>query len=156
MLLAAVLFGAAPPAVVCPAVSHEQALRDARDAFDHKQYDHTLTMVESLLKEPAASNEARRLKIKSLIHLARPTDALGEYEQLFEQQKEDDRPLLRKLAIAFITPLLKDMREQMRGAAYTALKELGTDEGIPYFEDGLSDGSGLIRALAVEGLGRLA
>ena len=42
----------------------------------------------------------------------------------------------------------------MRGAAYTALKEVDSDEVVPLFEDGLSDGSGPVRVLAVEGLGR--
>lgn len=141
---------------VSAAVSYDEQLRDARHALDQKQYDRALTLVEPLLTEPTASVEARRLKIKSLIRLARPADALVEYERLFEQVKQDERPLLRELAIAFITPMLKDMREQMRGAGYTALKELDSDDSIPYFEDGISDGSALIRALAVEGLGRLA
>jgi HEAT repeat protein len=142
------------PGALYAAASFDRELREARQAFDHKQYDQALTIVEPLLKEPTAT-EARRLKIKSLIRLARPADALGEYEHLFDQVKQDERPLLRELAIAFITPMLKDMREQMRGAAYTALKELDSDDAIPYFEDGISDGSALIRALAVEGLGRL-
>jgi HEAT repeat protein len=141
------------PGALHAAASLDRELREARQAFDHKQYDRALTIVEPLLKEPTAT-EARRLKIKSLIRLARPADALGEYEHLFDQVKQDERPLLRELAIAFITPMLKDMREQMRGAAYTALKELDSDDAIPYFEDGISDGSALIRALAVEGLGR--
>ena len=67
---------------------------------------------------------------------------------------EDDVPLLRQVALGFILVLLKDMREQMRGAAYTALKEIDSDEVVPYFEDGLSDGSGPVRVLAVEGLAR--
>lgn len=141
------------PGALYAAASFDRELREARQAFDHKQYDRALTIIEPLLKEPTPT-EARRLKIKSLIRLARPTDALGEYERLFDQAKQDDGPLLRELAIAFITPMLKDMREQMRGAAYTALKELDSDDAIPYFEDGISDGSALIRALAVEGLGR--
>jgi HEAT repeat protein len=155
ILLVVILCSMGIPGILSAAASFEQELREARHAFDQKQYDRTLTVVEPLLKEPMVATKARRLKIKSLIRLARPIDALGEYEHLFEQLKQDDRPLLRELAIAFITPMLKDMREQMRGAAYTALKELDSDEGIPYFEDGISDGSGLIRALAVEGLGRL-
>jgi len=61
---------------------------------------------------------------------------------------------LREMALGFILSLVKDMREQMRGAAYTALKEIDSDEAVPYFEDGLSDGSGPVRVLAVEGLGR--
>ena len=141
--------------VLSAAASFDQQLREARQAFDHKQYDQALTIVEPLLTEPNASAEARRLKVKSLIRLVRPADALGEYEHLFEQVKQDEGPLLRELAMAFIMPMLKDMREQMRGAAYTALKELDSDDSIPYFEDGVSDGSALIRALAVEGLGRL-
>ncbi|HKN85621.1 MAG TPA: hypothetical protein VJV04_02055, partial [Nitrospiraceae bacterium] len=104
------------------AASFDQQLREARQAFDYKQYDQVLTIVAPLLTEPTVSVEARRLKIKSLIRLNRPTDALSEYDHLFEQVKQDERSLLRELAIAFITPMLKDMREQMRGAAYTALK----------------------------------
>ena len=45
---------------------------------------------------------------------------------------------------------LKDMREQMRGAAYTALKDVDSRKPFPSLEDGLSDGSGLVRALAAE------
>lgn len=154
-LLAVLLSGMDSSGMLYAASSFEHELRDARQAFNQKQYDKALTAVEPLLKAPIVATEARRLKIKSLIRLARPTDALNEYDRLFEELKQDDRPLLRELAIAFITPMLKDMRDQMRGAAYTALKELDSEDGIPYFEDGLSDGSGLIRALAVEGLGRL-
>lgn len=155
ILLIAIIGSMGTPGILYAAASFDQELRDARHAFDQKQYERTLTAVEPLLKEPSVATEARRLKIKSLIHLARPTDALHEYERLFEQLKRDDRPLLRELAIAFITPMLKDMREQMRGAAYTALKEIDSDDAVPYFEDGVSDGSALIRALAVEGLGKL-
>src|SRR5262249_43796779 len=63
-------------------------------------------------------------------------------------------PLLREAAFGFIVVMPKDMREQMRGAAYTALKEADSDEVVPYFEDGLSDGSSAVRFLAVEGLGK--
>lgn len=137
------------------AVQFERELREAQQAFEQKQYERVLTLIEPSLQGPAPASDARRLKIKSLIRLARPAEALTEYDQLFEQLPRDDRPLLRELAIAFITPMLKDMREQMRGAGYTALKEIDSDDAIPYFEDGVSDGSALIRALAVEGLGKL-
>ena len=60
--------------------------------------------------------------------------------------------LLQEVALGFIIIMVKDMREQMRGAAYTALKEVDSDDAVPYFEDGLSDGSGPVQcSLAVEG-----
>ncbi|HJU05226.1 MAG TPA: HEAT repeat domain-containing protein, partial [Nitrospiraceae bacterium] len=112
-------------------------------------------MSEPLLAETGVAADAGRLKIRSLIRLGRPADALVEYEHRHPSTGGDDKPLLREVAIGFVIPLLKDMREQMRGAAYTALKELDSDDMVPYFEDGLSDGAGLVRALAAEGLGRL-
>ncbi len=133
-----------------------EALHAAQAAFERKQYDRALSLLEPLTKGGIGSREALTLQIRSLLRLGRPSDALGDYERLETQSKQENRPLLREVAIGFITPLLKDMREQMRGAAYTALKELDSKEAIPHFEDGLSDGSGLVRALAVEGLGRLA
>ena len=65
--------------------------------------------------------------------------------------KQDESPLLREVALGFIVIMVKDMREQMRGAAYTALKEVDSDDIIPYFEDGLSDGSGPVRASPSKG-----
>lgn len=130
------------------------SLSDALAAFKKQQYVQTLELLDRLAHEGIASPDVSTLKIRTLLKLGRPVDALTEYERLEHQLKRDDEPLLREIAIGFITPLLKDMREQMRGAAYTALKELDSDEAIPYFEGGLSDGSGLVRALAAEGLGR--
>jgi HEAT repeat protein len=101
-----------------------------------------------------ASPDVRRIKVRSLIQLGNPQAALIEYDQLEAGLRQNDVPLLREVALGFILALVKDMREQMRGAAYTALKELDSDDTVPYFEDGLSDGSAPVRVLAVEGLGR--
>ena len=87
--------------------------------------------------------------------MGKPKDALAEYDQLTQGLTQDDPVLLRELGIGFATVLVKDMREQMRGAAYTALKDVDSPETIPFLEDGLSDGSGLVRALAAEALGKL-
>jgi len=154
-LLAVILLVIAHVGSLSAAIQPETALQEARQAFAKKDYDRTLALVEPLLGEKAVAHDARRLKIRSLIRLSRPVDALNEYDRLVPQLTQDERPLLRDLAIGFVTSLLKDMREQMRGAAYTALKEVESEDMISYFEDGVSDGSGLIRTLAVEGLGRL-
>ena len=130
------------------------SLQDARRAFEQKQYDRTLTLLDTLPNDQGTRVDARRLRARTLARVGKPGDALAEYDRLVEVMKQEEEPILREIALGFITSLLNDMREQMRGAAYTALKEMDSDEAIPYLEDGVSDGSGLVRALAVEGLGR--
>ncbi len=93
--------------------------------------------------------------VRALAKAGKPLDALTEYDVITKAAKKDDLPLLREVAFGFIVPLLKDMRDQMRGAGYTALKEIDSEETVPYFEDGLSDGSWEVRKLVAEGLGRL-
>jgi len=127
---------------------------DAQEAFDKQQYTQVLEQLAKLEQEQSTAPDVRRLKIRSLLKLGNPKDALGEYDKLELALKQDEIPLLREVALGFILVMVKDMREQMRGAAYTALKEVDSDDVVPYFEDGLSDGSGPVRALAVEGLGR--
>ncbi|HET8721665.1 MAG TPA: HEAT repeat domain-containing protein [Nitrospira sp.] len=140
LLLFSIGAGSAPP--------------DLKTLYDQKQYQGVLDGISKLTPEVQTSVDVRRLKVQALIKLGNPQPALVEYDQLEAAQRRDDIPLLRELALGFILALVKDMREQMRGAAYTALKEVNSDETIPYFEDGLSDGSGPVRVLAVEGLGR--
>jgi HEAT repeat protein len=132
-----------------------ETAQDAQAAFNKQQYDQTLQIIETLGKKVGTAPDVRRLKIRTLARLGKPQDALAEYDVLIPPGKPDDRPLLREVAFGCITPLIKDMRDQMRGAAFTALKEVESEETTPYFEDGLSDGSGMVRALAVEGLGQL-
>lgn len=128
--------------------------KEAQTAFEKKAYQQALDELAKLDKEKAAAPDVRRIKIRSLINLGKPKDALDEYDLLAQSLKRDDEPVLREVALGLIVVLMKDMREQMRGAAYTALKEIDSNEVVPLFEDGLSDGSGPVRVLAVEGLGR--
>ena len=139
---------------VCAAPKARDSLREARRAFDDKQYDRTLSLLDALPNGQGALADARRLRAQTLTRIGKPGDALDEYDRLVESMKREDEPLLGEIALGFITSLRNDMREQMRGAAYTALKEIDSDQAIPYLEDGVGDGSGLVRALAVEGLGR--
>jgi HEAT repeat protein len=113
----------------------------------------TLLLLTSLAAGAEGVQDAQA--VRALVKAGKPLDALAEYDAVTHASKEDDLPLLREVAFGFIVPLLKDMRDQMRGAGYSALKEIESDETVPYLEDGLSDGSGVVRALAAEGLGRL-
>lgn len=128
--------------------------KEVQSLYEKKDYQKVVEEIAKLDKTKSAAPDVRRLKIRSLLKLGNPKDALEEYDQLEATLKQDDPLLLREVALGFIVAMLKDMREQMRGAAYTALKEIDSDDVIPYFEDGLSDGSGPVRVLAVEGLGR--
>ncbi|MDE3242288.1 MAG: HEAT repeat domain-containing protein [Nitrospirota bacterium] len=133
------------------------SFKDAQAAYDQRHYDQALALVEPFTQDGGQGADALRLKARILVRLGRPVDALPVYDQVAAKLGRDDGPLLHDLAFAFIVAVLKDMREQMRGAGYTALKEVqsNSNEAIPHFLDGLSDGSGLVRALAAEGLGRM-
>jgi HEAT repeat protein len=135
--------------------AQSEEFKGAQAAFNKQQYDQTLQIIESLVKGGNSTPDVHRLKLRTLVRLGKPMDALAEYDILIPSGIPDDRPLLREVAFGCITPLLKDMRDQMRGAAFRALKEVESEETVPYFEDGLSDGSGMVRALAVDGLGQL-
>jgi len=128
--------------------------KHVQDAFDKKNYEQVLDQLAQVEREQGATPELYRLRVRTFLKLGNPKDALGEYDKLELSLKHDEVPLLREVALGFILVMVKDMREQMRGAAYTALKEVNSDEMVPYFEDGLSDGSSLVRLLAVEGLSR--
>lgn len=128
--------------------------KDIQSLYDRQDYPKVIEQIGKLDKEVSGAPEVRRLKIRALLKVGNPKEALEEYDKLETSLKQDDLPLLREIALGFILVMLKDMREQMRGAAYTALKEIDSEEVIPYFEDGLSDGSGPVRVLAVEGLSR--
>jgi len=154
-LLAVSLVGAGWADTAIATEKGSTALNEAQSAFEQKQYDRVLALVGPLLADNGMAPDARRLKVRALVKLGKPKEALAEYERLEARLGKEDPGVLREVAFGFITVLLTDMREQMRGASYTALRELESDETVPYFEDGLSDGSGLVRALATEGLGHL-
>lgn len=130
-------------------------LQEAHTAYEQQRYQPALDLLDKLPASEQATVPVRTLRTRVLAKLDRPKDAFAEYERLVEELRREDEPLLQDVAFGFVTSMLKDMREQMRGAAYTAIKELESDRYATYLEDGLSDGSGLVRALAAEALGQL-
>ena len=128
-----------------------EGLHKAHEAFQQGKFDQVLQLVEPMIPVNG-SRDVLKLKMFSLARLGKTGEALDVYEQLSEALGHEDEPLLRELAIHIILPLRTDMREQMRGAAYTALKEIESEEVFSFMVDGLSDGSGMIRVLVAEGL----
>ncbi|MDH4080979.1 MAG: HEAT repeat domain-containing protein [Nitrospira sp.] len=133
----------------------EADLQSIHTLYDNKEFQKALEELNKLNSEEASTADMCRLKVRTLLRLGKPKDALSEYDQLVQVSKQDETPTLREVALGFVVVLTKDMREQMRGAAFTALKEWQSADAVPFFEDGLSDGSGLVRALAAEGLAKL-
>lgn len=130
-------------------------IQQSQTFYDKKDYQKALEELDKLDPQTLDVPDVRRLKIRTLLRLGNPKNALTNYDELVQVLKHDDQPILREISFGFVLALTKDMREQMRGAAYTALKEWHSPESIPYLADGLSDGSGLVRALAAEGLAKL-
>lgn len=130
-------------------------IQKSQALYDKKDYQKALEELNNLDSQTSNVPDVRRLKIRTLLRLGNPKDALTNYDALVQVLKHEDQSILREIALGFVLVLTKDMREQMRGAAYTALKEWHSSESIPYLEEGLSDGSGLVRALAAEGLAKL-
>ena len=100
-----------PPTTVGASVPYEiQVL------YDKKQYQQALDEIAKLDQGAAASAEIRRIKIRLLLKLGNPKDALLIYDQLVAGLKQEDEALLHDVALGFIVVLMKDMREQMRGS----------------------------------------
>lgn len=130
-------------------------IQQSQALYDKKDYQKALAELDKLDSQTSSAPDVRRLRIHTLLRLGNLKDALTNYDELVQVLKHEDQPILREISLGFVLVLTKDMREQMRGVAYTALKEWHNSESIPYLEDGLNDGSGLVRALAAEGLAKL-
>ncbi|MCP9472388.1 MAG: HEAT repeat domain-containing protein [Nitrospira sp.] len=98
--------------------------------------------------------EFLRLSFMSYVRLGRPSDALPIYDRLAGPGHHHDVSLLRPLALAVVTGHVRDRKEAVRVAAYSALAELGLPETEPILEDGLLDSSIAVRARAVEAMGK--
>jgi HEAT repeat protein len=145
--------------VLLPEVAYSDETTDSiieksQKAYEQGKFQETVDSLKPVLKKTPVPFAVTRLHILALARLGETPAALDAYEALGKSSKREDEGLLRQMAIASILPRCTDMREQIRGAAYTALKEIGSDEVIPYLEDGLTDGSGMLRALVAEALAK--
>ncbi len=135
--------------------AQDTVLAQAQKAYEKGDYQKVLQLLDSLGKAKTVNPQVQRLKMLSLANLGKTPEGIQEYEKLVKASGREDEELLRKFAMTSILPLRSDMRDQMRGAAYTALKEVNSEAVVPYLEEGLTDGSGMVRALVAEALGKL-
>ncbi|HET9576139.1 MAG TPA: HEAT repeat domain-containing protein, partial [Nitrospira sp.] len=128
--------------------------REATEAFNRAEYDTVLKLLQSQPTGVAPSKPFLRLAIQSAMKLGRPEEGLDIYERLVKFDQPDDLTLLRPLAVSFLSAYVRDPKEHIRIAAYSALAGLSLPDQQPILEDGLLDTSPVVRARAVEGLGR--
>ena len=134
--------------------SQDKVLKQASQTFDTGDFPKTLELIQPLMGESKTSRGLARLRVLSLVRLGRTKEGVEAFDQFAKATGHTDEALLRELAIHSILPFRSDMREQVRGSAYSALKEIQSPEVLPYFHDGLSDGSGMIRVLVAESMGK--
>src|SRR5436305_13542344 len=94
-VLAWVLVLGGPLLAVAGSANQAEVLKEAQAAFDQKQYERTIQLVEPLAHDKTGPLDAGRLKVRSLVRLGHPTDALTEYERVEDRLGQDDSPLLR-------------------------------------------------------------
>ena len=112
------------------------------------------TLFRELPPEATPSKEFLRFSLLSYVHLGRTDEALTIYGKLHKPDQPHDASLLRPLALGVITSHVRDRKEHVRMAAYSALAELGLPETAAILEDGLLDASVVVRARAVEAIGK--
>lgn len=137
-----------------PAAAASSLESTARELFKTGDYPAVTALYRSQPPGTAFSAEFLRLTFMSYIHLGRPNEALPIYTRLVQPGQPDDPSLLRPLALAVITSHVRDAKEPVRLAAYTALAELGLPETAPILEDGLLDSAIPVRTRAIEAMGK--
>ena len=126
----------------------------AEELFQAGDYAAVTALFRTQPPEEALSQRFLRLSLISFVRLGRTNEALPLYERLVPDGKAYEASLLRPLALAVITGHVRDRKEHVRIAAYTALAELGLKETAAILEDGLLDSSPLVRARAAEAIGK--
>jgi HEAT repeat protein len=128
--------------------------REILSAYKNGQYDRVAPLLEALPPGRELSRELLQAGLFSYLRLGKPEAAWKMYLRMFPDGRQDEPRWLRDVAYSFVVSRLRDRDEHVRVTAYTALAQNASREDIPLFEDGLLDSSILVRALAVEGLGR--
>ena len=95
--------------------------REANEAFSKADYGSVLKLWHSLPPDATPSKPLLRLAFQSALKLARPEEGLEVYERMVKSGQPDDLASLRSLAISFLSAYVRESKEYIRVAAYTAL-----------------------------------
>src|SRR5439155_23971883 len=110
------------------------ALTDARSAFDQRKYEEALRILSAHLDKAGGDVNALELRVRTYLKLGQADKAVSDYLRWSTQQGRDEHSLLRGLCLKVIAGAVGDVREQMSGAAVTAMKAMGGAEIVPGME----------------------
>jgi len=136
--------------------SQATILPSAQAAFGRGRYEEVIRLLESVPPGQEPPRAALKLGLLSHVRLGHPEVALKLYALMVPKGAPEDQSLLRAIAWGVLRSHARDRQEHVRLVAFTALADLGHPDAIPLLEDGLLDGSALVRVRAAEGLGRVA
>jgi HEAT repeat protein len=122
--------------------------------FKTGDYPAVTALFQELPPDAKPTKEFLRLSLLSYVRLGRTDEALTIYTQVNQPGQPHDFSLLRPLALGVITSHVRDRKDHVRVAAYSALAELGLPETAALLEDGLLDPSVVVRARAAEAIGK--
>ncbi|HZS11673.1 MAG TPA: HEAT repeat domain-containing protein, partial [Nitrospirales bacterium] len=123
-------------------------------AFDRGEYDRVLSIVATSPPDQKLPRALLRAVVLSYAPLGRAEEGLPSYDTL--SAAGDDRAVLRELAKSLVVAHVRDAAEHVRITAYMALGDVGEASDLPVLQDGLLDGSPMVRSRAVDALGRLS
>src|SRR5437016_9692764 len=129
-------------------------LRDAQASFERKDYDTAIRLLNSLLAAQPGNAAAYELRALAHGYRGRPEEALADRDHLAQAGKATG-DLLRRICIGLLTHWLSQDQELVRGAAATALAELGPADTRAALNLALHDSSPRVRTFALQTAGRL-
>ena len=108
-----------------PASAAADELTAARTAFERKEYDAAVRLLDKLIAASPEQPAAYELRTVAQGFRGRPEEALADFDHLARAGKEP-ADLLRRLCVGLLVNLLGHDQELVRGAAATALGEAGS------------------------------
>src|SRR6266705_6396648 len=148
-LIVGMLVGLLPLGLLDSSLAVTNDFRAAQAAFERKDYDTAVRLLNSLLA--AQPDNAAAYELRALAHgyRGRPEEALADHDHLAQAGKATS-DLLRRICVGLLTHLLAQDQELVRGAAATALAELGPSDTRAALNLALRDSSPRVRTFALQ------
>ena len=124
MNLGAFILSALCLAVSSPSVFAND-LHDAKAALERRDYESALKFLDNALKTMPGQAAVYEMRAVTQAHRGRADEALADYDQAVRLTTGEQPDLLRRIAIGVLSALLVHDQEFVRGAAVTALADLG-------------------------------